>query len=103
MSIQRGWISPEGNIEKGFVMGSRKIRFWLLTTIVIAAAGRLLGKDTPKVPTNVAYVSEEEGGISVIDLSTLKVIRTGGPSDLAPRGLAGTVDGDYGITWHKNT
>lgn len=84
-------------------MGSRKIRFWLLTTIVIAAAGRLLGKDTPKVPTNVAYVSEEEGGISVIDLSTLKVIRTGGPSDLAPRGLAVTFDGEYVITSNKNT
>jgi hypothetical protein len=32
-----------------------------------------------RVPKNVAYVSEEEGGISVIDLSTLKVIRSALP------------------------
>jgi len=84
-------------------MGSRTIGFWFLTAIVIAAAGRLPGEDTPKVPTNVAYVSEEEGGISVIDLSTLKVIRSGGPSDLSPRGLAVTFDGKYIITSNKNT
>jgi YVTN family beta-propeller protein len=84
-------------------MGSRKIRFWLLMVIVIAQAGRLLGSHSPKVPTNVAYVSEEEGGIGVIDLSTLKVIRRGGPSDLAPRGLAVTFDGKYVITSNKNT
>jgi hypothetical protein len=56
-------------------MGSRTIYFWLLAAIVIAPAGIFLGMHSPKVPTNVAYVSEEEGGISVIDLSTLKVIR----------------------------
>jgi len=85
-------------------MASRKIRFWLLAVIIIAPAGRFLGTDTdsPKVPTNVAYVSEEEGGISVIDLSTLKVIRSGGPSDLSPRGLAVTFDGKYVITSNKN-
>jgi YVTN family beta-propeller protein len=58
---------------------------------------------SPKVPTNVAYVSEEEGGISVIDLSTLKVIRRVEPSDIAPRGLAVTFDGKYVITSNKNT
>jgi hypothetical protein len=46
----------------------------------------------PKVPTNVAYVSEEEGGISVIDLSTLKVIRRVQPSDLAPMVPGGGVE-----------
>jgi YVTN family beta-propeller protein len=84
-------------------MGSKIIRSWLLAAIIIAPAGRTLGIDSPKVPTNVAYVSEEEGGISVIDLSTLKVIRRVQPSDLAPRGLAVTFDGKYVITSNKNT
>jgi len=84
-------------------MGSGTIRFWLFTVIIIAAAGRILGADSPKVPTDVAYVSEEDGGISEIDLSTLKVIRRVEPSDLSPRGLAVTFDGKYVITSNKNT
>jgi hypothetical protein len=42
-------------------MGSGTICFWLLAAIVIAPAGILLGTHSSKVPTNVAYVSEEEG------------------------------------------
>jgi YVTN family beta-propeller protein len=84
-------------------MESRTIRIWLLTAIIIAPTARLLGADAPKVPTNVAYVSEEEGGISVIDLSTLKVIRRVQPSDLSPRGLVVTFDGNYVVTSNKNT
>ncbi len=91
------------DIEKGSVMGSRTIRVCLLAVIIIAPAGRLLGAHSSEVPANVAYVSEEEGGISVIDLSTLKVVRRVGPSDLAPRGLAVTFDGKYLITSNKNT
>src|SRR5271167_871457 len=91
------------DIEEGRVMGSRQIRIWLLTVIIIGAAGTLLGAHSPKVPTNVAYVSEEEGGISVIDLSTLKVIRKSETSDLDARGLAVTFDGRYVITSNKNT
>jgi YVTN family beta-propeller protein len=84
-------------------MGSIKTCVWLLAGILIAAAGFHLGAQSPKVPTNVAYVSEEEGGISVIDLSTLKIIRSGGPSDLSPRGLAVTFDGKYVVTSNKNS
>ena len=84
-------------------MGSRTIGCWLLTIVMIAPADRILGTDSPKVPTNVAYVSEEEGGIREIDLSTLRVIRRVQPSDIAPRGLAVTFDGKYVITSHKNT
>ena len=84
-------------------MGSRKIRIWLLAVVVTAAARILLGAGSPQVPTNVAYVSEEEGGVSVIDLSTLKVIRKSDTSDLDPRGLAVTFDGKYVITSNKNT
>jgi YVTN family beta-propeller protein len=84
-------------------MGLRTLCFWLLTVIIIAPAGRIFGTDSPKVPTNVAYVSEEEGGVSVIDLSTLKIIRRSETSDLEPRGLAVTFDGKYVITSNKNT
>src|ERR1700735_2992329 len=84
-------------------MGSKQVRFWLLAVIIIGAAGSLLGARSPKVPTNVAYVSEEEGGISVIDLNTLKVIRSVQPTDVAPRGIAVTFDGKFVITSNKNT
>jgi DNA-binding beta-propeller fold protein YncE len=83
-------------------MPSKTIHCCWLTIILIAAA-RVPASDTPKAPSNVAYVSEEEGGIGVIDLSTLKVIRSGGPSDLAPRGIAITFDGQYVITSDKNS
>jgi YVTN family beta-propeller protein len=83
-------------------MGSRKL--WLSALIVVAlAAAALFWMRYLKVPTNVAYVSQEEGGISVIDLTTLKVIRNVQPSDLSPRGLAVTFDGKYVITSNKNT
>jgi len=84
-------------------MGSGQMRFWLLTVIILGVAGVLLGAGSPQVPTNVAYVSEEEGGISVIDLSTLKIIRKSETTDLEPRGLAVTFDGKYVITSNKDT
>jgi YVTN family beta-propeller protein len=88
-------------------MRSRQIRFWMLALVLIGVsigpAGRLFGLQSSEVPTNVAYVSEEEGGISVIDLSTLKVIRSVQPADLSPRGLAVTFDGKFVITSNKNT
>lgn len=84
-------------------MGSRKIRFWLLALIMILPAARFMWAQAAKVPTNVAYVSEEDGGVSIIDLSTLKVIRRVSPSDVAPRGITVSVDGQYVITSDKNT
>ncbi len=84
-------------------MRSRAIPFWTFAAIITALAARLLATDPPKVPTNVAYVSEEEGGVSVIDLTTLKVIQRVQPADLSPRGLAVTFDGKFVITANKNT
>ena len=85
-------------------MGSGRIRFWVLAVIgVTLAATALLWARHLGVPIKVAYVTEEEGGISVIDLNTLKVIRRVQPSDIAPRGLAVTFDGKYVITSNKNT
>jgi YVTN family beta-propeller protein len=83
-------------------MRSTSICYGLLTVLLITS-GSLLASDTANVPANVAYVTEEDGAISVIDLSTLKIIRSGGPSDLAPRGIAVTFDGKYLITSDKNT
>jgi YVTN family beta-propeller protein len=85
-------------------MGSTRTGLWLAVVIVATlAVVTLLWAHYLGVPTNVAYVSEEEGGISVIDLSTLRVIRRVQPSDVAPRGLAVTFDGKYVITSNKNT
>jgi len=83
-------------------MGSRTIYCCLLAVILITS-GLFLGSDTPQGPAGVAYVSEEDGGVSVIDLSTLKVIRRVEPSDLSPRGIAVSYDGKYVITSNKNT
>jgi DNA-binding beta-propeller fold protein YncE len=84
-------------------MDARKIGFGLSVVIVGTLAATFLSMHYLKVPTNVAYVSEEEGGISVIDLSTLKVIRSVHPSDVVPRGIAVTFDGRYIVTSNKNT
>ncbi len=85
-------------------MGLRRTGFWLLAIVALSLALlTLLWMSYLRVPTNVAYVTEEEGGISVIDLNTLKVIRRVHPKDFAPRGLAVTFDGKYVITSDKNT
>ena len=82
----------------------RRHQFWLLAAVVLAlATGTLLWMRYVRVPDNVAYVTEEEGGISVIDLTTMKVVRRIHPNDIAPRGLAVTFDGKYLITSNKNT
>src|SRR6202167_871973 len=76
----------------------------LLAVIVIAfAAATLPSMHLAAATDEVAYVSEEEGGISEIDLSTMKVIRRVQPSAIAPRGLAVTFDGKYVITSNKDT
>jgi DNA-binding beta-propeller fold protein YncE len=103
---QRVWGLENGSqigSQKRSVMRLIRISAWLLAIILLIPTGSLLGAQSAKIPSNVAYVSEEEGGISVIDLKTLKVIRSAGPSDLAPRGLAVTFDGKYVVTANKNT
>lgn len=85
-------------------MGLRRTGFWLSAIVVLGLAMlALLWMSYLRVPTNVAYVTEEEGWISVIDLNTLRVVRRVHPSDFAPRGLAVTFDGKYLITSNKNT
>lgn len=79
-------------------------RLWLSAFVVTAlAAAIFLWIVYLRVPANVAYVSEENGRISVIDLGTLEVVRRVQLNDIAPRGLAITSDGRYLITANKNT
>jgi len=56
-----------------------------------------------KVPSHVAYVSEEGGRISVIDLNSLQVVKSVQPKDVAPRGIGLTRDGRYVVTANKGT
>ena len=84
-------------------MASRKLGFLFAVLAVAVGAAALPWMHHAAVPHEVAYVSEEDGGISEIDLSTMKVIRRARPEDIAPRGLAITFDGKYLITSNKNT
>jgi len=81
----------------------RTFLFWLIVIILVAvlvASGYLWFTRTPN---NVAYVTEEDGGISVIDLSNLKVIKRVHPKNVAPRGLGLTFDGRHLATANKDT
>jgi YVTN family beta-propeller protein len=89
--------------KKGRVMGSRKIGFWLAAIAIVLGAAAILWTHHLRIPTNVAYVSEEDGGVSMIDLNSLTVVRRVHPLDVAPRGLTVTFDGRYVITSDKNT
>ena len=84
-------------------MNSPKRAIAGLLLIVIAIAGALLWLRLFRVPENVAYVTEEDGALSVVDLSSLKVVRRVHPADFAPRGLGVTSDGKYVVTANKNT
>ncbi|GBC84785.1 hypothetical protein HRbin11_01220 [bacterium HR11] len=55
------------------------------------------------VPRNVAYVSNEQGGVSVIDLARLEVVREVPVGGGNPRGLVVTADGRYVLTANKQT
>jgi YVTN family beta-propeller protein len=57
----------------------------------------------PVLAADVAYVSNEQGGISVIDLTTLKVSREFDLTGKIPRGIAVTNDGAYVLTANKDT
>jgi DNA-binding beta-propeller fold protein YncE len=83
----------------------KNIAIAVVVIIVVAAGvgGAVVWERDYKVPTNVAYVTEEGGKIDVIDLATMKVVRSVQPEDLAPRGLGVTYDGKYLITADKDT
>jgi len=61
------------------------------------------GVPSGAVPRNVAYVSNEQGGVSVIDLTRLEVIREIPVGGVGPRGIVVTADGRYVLTANKQT
>lgn len=85
------------------MVGSKSSFGLILILLAALLAGVFLWRHFNEVPTGVAYVSEEGGAISVIDLKSLKVIRRVQTGELAPRGIAVTFDGQALITSNKNT
>jgi len=71
--------------------------------IALVLGGALLYVWLTRIPRNVAYVTEEDGGLSVIDLNRLVVVQHVHPSDVAPRGLGLTFDGRYLVTANKDS
>ncbi len=75
----------------------------ILALILAAAAVSAWQYEIRKTPSNVAYVTEEDDGIAIIDLSTLEVVKRVHPENVAPRGLGLTFDGKYLFTANKDT
>lgn len=75
---------------------------WCIAAGIVLIAV-VVGVRTREIPQNVAYVTEEDGGISVIDLHSLKVVRSVHPANVEPRGLAITFDGKYIVTANKDS
>ncbi|MBZ5696393.1 MAG: beta-propeller fold lactonase family protein [Acidobacteriia bacterium] len=84
-------------------MSLRKYLVWSLVVAVILAAAIVAYARYIRIPVNVAYVSEEAGGVSVIDLNTFEVKKRVHPPDVAPRGLGITFDGKYVVAANKDT
>ena len=84
-------------------MNARKAILWTLAVAIVITLGVLVYLRLTGIPTNVAYVTEEDGGISLIDLSSLKVVKRVHPNNVAPRGLGLTFDGQFLITANKDT
>jgi DNA-binding beta-propeller fold protein YncE len=83
-------------------MGSSSFIFKLAIFVMILVASGV-GQHNEANTNPVAYVSEEDGGLSVIDLNTLKVIQHVELKDVHPRGLAITHDGKFLITANKDS
>lgn len=83
----------------------RKLILLSVAVLVVVAAvvGAASWYKNDRVPTNVAYVTEEGGKVDQIDLATMKVTRSVEPPDIAPRGEAVSFDGKYLITADQDT
>jgi YVTN family beta-propeller protein len=84
-------------------MSLRKYAAVAIVVVILVAVGIFGYIRYTSTPTNVAYVSEEDGEISVIDLNSLQVVKRVQPKDVAPRGIGLTFDGKYLVTANKNT
>jgi len=84
-------------------MSARRNIVWGIAVVLAIAAGIGFFAWRNRIPTNVAYVSEEEDGVAEIDLNTLEVVKRVHPPDVAPRGISVTLDGKYLVTADKDT
>jgi YVTN family beta-propeller protein len=84
-------------------MSLRRYAVLALAVVVLVILAAMTWMRLTRTPRNVAYVSEEDGGLSVIDLNTLQVVERVHPNDIAPRGLGLTFDGRYLFTANKDT
>ena len=84
-------------------MGAGKTVTGIACAVIVVVLGWLAYARFVRVPTNVAYVTQEDGAISVIDLKTLTVSKQVHLEDVAPRGESLTADGKYLFTANKNT
>ncbi|MGH9716838.1 MAG: hypothetical protein ACRD4R_08965 [Candidatus Acidiferrales bacterium] len=82
-----------------------KLRWKILILVVLAVAGGVAAwiVRMDRIPSNVAYVTDEDDGIEIIDLTTMEVVKRVHPANVAPRGLGLTFDGKYLFTADKNT
>jgi YVTN family beta-propeller protein len=81
----------------------RKFAVWAVMVLGAAAVGALVYFWITRIPTSVAYVTEEDGGISIVDLNRLAVVKHVHPNDVSPRGLGLTFDGRYLVTANKDS
>jgi YVTN family beta-propeller protein len=83
------------------------VRKFLWGGVIVVAVGAAVGVAVyswlTRIPASVAYVTEEDGGLSVIDLNRLAVVKHVHPNDVEPRGLGLTFDGRYLITANKDS
>ncbi|MGA9884521.1 MAG: cytochrome D1 domain-containing protein [Candidatus Acidiferrales bacterium] len=85
-------------------MSSRSTKSLVLVVVIIVViAGAFTWTWYNRIPANVAYVTSQDGGISVIDLNSLQVVKQVFPRNVAPRGLGLTFNGEYLMTANENT
>lgn len=75
----------------------------ILAFVLAAATGAAHAAQPAAAAQDVAYVTNERGGVDVIDLATLTVQRRIAVGGEGPRGLAVTGDGRYLLTANKAT
>lgn len=83
-------------------MQMESILFKVKSVLLIILAGLISCSICRAESNGVAYVTNQDGGVNVIDLKTLEIIGSLDPQAKSPRGLGVTSDGKYLITANKD-
>ncbi|MEQ1600224.1 MAG: beta-propeller fold lactonase family protein [Methylophilaceae bacterium] len=83
-------------------MKSTDFKLRLGASLLLVATGLLSAFNATAESKGVAYVSNQNGGVSVIDLETLDIAGNLDPQAKSPRGLGITADGKLLITANKD-